>query len=346
MNSRSTRKDARLQSWPRERINVLLFGHIAVTEEHHELYVETMSESIAPYPQVSSTPRSASCGGQPWRILHDIRADHDAAWSRLDDSGLQRKERRPGGHRGVSVLLGRIFDPTRLDTDTVVTRTGRVPVPVAVSQPVGRSRLRGRKQNSMFISTQHKVARDSIVLPSLRERFRADLKALVEHVPHDPRRVVPHPALQHEVLHDRAGLLLVQQRAAFRVHLQALYRWIRHGQFVQRSLAHLQRIEAHENLREEARAAAGHGLTHVRGDGADAEDPARRALAEEVPFVDARGVLLAHHLEVVRAHVADGELLDRCFVTPGGGGSVPITEGKNKTAGRRRQAHRLFRQYS
>lgn len=75
----------------------------------------------------------------------------------------------------------------------------------------------------MFISTQRKVARDPVVLPSLRERFRADLEALVEYVPHDPRRVVPHPALQHEVLHDRAGLLFVQQRAAFRVHLQALY---------------------------------------------------------------------------------------------------------------------------
>lgn len=123
-------------------------------------------------------------------------------------------------------------------------------------------------------------------------------------------------------------------------------RWIRHGQFVQRRLAYLQRIEAHKNLREEPRAAAGHGLTHVRGDGADAENPARRALAEEVPFVDARGVLLAHHLEVVRAHVADGELLDRRLVTPGRGGSVSVTEGRNTTAGRRRQAHRLFRQYA
>lgn len=67
MNSRSTRKDARLQSRPLGRVNILLFGHIAVSsiaEGHHEPYVGTTSESIAPYPQVSSTPRSASCDGQ------------------------------------------------------------------------------------------------------------------------------------------------------------------------------------------------------------------------------------------------------------------------------------------
>lgn len=80
--------------------------------------------------------------------------------------------------------------------------------------------------------------------------------------------------------------------------------------------AHLEGVKAHEDLCEEARAAAGHDLAHVCRDGAHAQYPAWRALAEEVPLVDARWVLFAHHLEVVRAHVADGEFFDGGFVAP------------------------------
>lgn len=78
--------------------------------------------------------------------------------------------------------------------------------------------------------------------------------------------------------------------------------------------AHLKSVEAHKDLRKEARAT--HGLTHVRGDGAHTQDPAWRTLTEEVPLVDTRGVLFARHLEVPRAHVTDGEFLDGGFVAP------------------------------